>query len=206
MVEFAAKHCLLQVVDGPTHAAECIDLIWTNNCDLVSSCWQEDCSQFSDHKLVTANTTYRLNQKQEHLDQQYLCSTGKRFKSLDYSKAPWPEIEQDLQQIDWQPMEEIARNSPTEALVWFHEKVLNILEDKLPNKKARQSGGHSKLHRMRKLLWRRLAKVECKLKCASTMHKKAKLLQQKWDLEKQLADDYLAVNTTKENEAVLRIK
>ena len=62
------------------------------------------------------------------------------------------------------------------------------------------------MHRMRKLLWRRLAKVDCKLKCASTMQKKAKLLQQRWDLEKQLADDYLSVNTSKENEAVLRIK
>ena len=62
------------------------------------------------------------------------------------------------------------------------------------------------MHRMRKLLWRRLAKVDCKLKCASTMQKKAKLLQQRWDLEKQLADDYLSVNTSKENDAVLRIK
>ena len=57
MMEFAAKHCLLQVVEGATHATECLDLIWTNNCDLVSSCQLEDYRQFSDHKLVTANTT-----------------------------------------------------------------------------------------------------------------------------------------------------
>ena len=63
LVEFAAKHFLQQVVEGPTHAAECLDLIWTNNCDLVSSSGQEDCSQFSDHKLVTANTTYKFSQK-----------------------------------------------------------------------------------------------------------------------------------------------
>ena len=59
---------------------------------------------------------------------------------------------------------------------------------------------------MRKLLWRRLAKVDTKLKSASTMQKKANLLQQKWELERQLADDYAAVNNSKEDEAVLRIK
>ena len=38
------------------------------------------------------------------------------------------------------------------------------------------------------------------------MHKKAKLLQQKWDLKKQLAEDYLAVTKSEEDSAVLRIK
>ena len=72
LVELAAKHCLLQVVDGATHAAECLDLIWTNNCDLVSSCQLEDYQHFSDHKLLTANTTYKFNQKEEALEEQFL--------------------------------------------------------------------------------------------------------------------------------------
>ena len=59
---------------------------------------------------------------------------------------------------------------------------------------------------MKKLIWRRLAKVDCKLKSASTMNKKAKLLQQRWDLEKQLVEDYLAVNNAEEDGAFLRIK
>ena len=48
--------------------------------------------------------------------------------------------------------------------------------------------------------------MDHKLKSASTMHKKAKLLQQRWDLEKQLAEDFLAVNNAEEDGAVLRIK
>ena len=103
-------------------------------------------------------------------------------------------------------MEDIAKRRPEEALSWFHDRVLNVLEEHVPQKKPRKSGRPSKLHRMRKLVWRRLAKVDCKLKSASTMHKKAKLLQQRWDLEKQLAEDYLAVNNAEEDGAGLQIK
>ena len=206
LVDLATRHSLLQVVEGATHGAECLDLVWTNNCDLVSCCELENFSEFSDHKMITANTTFMFNQRVEVLEEQFLCPTGRRYKSFDYSKAPWPLIEQQLGQIDWQPMEETAKNSPEAALAWFHEKVLDVLESHVPKKKPRKSGKPSKMHRMRKLLWRRLAKVDNKLKAASTMHKKAKFLQQKWDLEKQLAEDYLAVNNSAEDSAVLRIK
>ena len=103
-------------------------------------------------------------------------------------------------------MEDIAQNSPEKALEWFHEQVLQVLETKVPRKKIRKPGSISKMHRMRKLIWRRMAKVDCKLKSASTMHQKAKFLQQKWDLESQLAEDYISVNNSKEDDAVLRIK
>ena len=103
-------------------------------------------------------------------------------------------------------MEALSQNSPEEALTWFHDKVLDVLEVKVPKKKPKKSFKGSKMHRMRKLLWKRLAKVDNKMKAASTMHKKAKLLQQRWDLEKQLADDFLSVNNSKEDDAVLRIK
>jgi hypothetical protein len=148
LVDFAAKHFLQQVVQGPTHAAECLDLIWTNNFDLVSSCDQEDCRQFSDHKLVTARTTYKLNQEQENTDEQFLCTTGKRYKALDYSKASWPVISEELAKLDWKPMEELSKTSPEAALACFHENVLGVLESHVPKKKPRKPGGPPKMHRM----------------------------------------------------------
>ena len=51
---------------------------------------------------------------------------------------------------------------------------------------------------MRRLLWRKLAKVNINLKKAQTM--------QKWGLEEQLRVDFVAVNNTEEDEAVFRIK
>ena len=88
LVQFAARHFLQQEVEGPTHAAECLDLIWTNNWDLVSSCEREDCGRFSDHKLITANTTYKISTENADLEEQFLCETGRRYKILDFHKAP----------------------------------------------------------------------------------------------------------------------
>ena len=43
---FAVKHCLIQQVDMVTHGAEVLDLIFTNNPDLVSSVSAESWPKF----------------------------------------------------------------------------------------------------------------------------------------------------------------
>ena len=121
-------------MEEATHAAECLDLLWTNNCDLVSSCQKDNCGQFSDHKLVTANTTYKLSTEDSELEEHFLCQTGRRYKILDFHNAPWEQVEADLEKVDWSHMEELAKSSPEAALAWFHEKVLHVLESHVPKK------------------------------------------------------------------------
>ena len=205
LMEFAAKHFLQQFVLGPTHGVECLDLIWSNNADLISSCMREDC-HVSDHSLVTASTNYILDRDQGSTDEQFLCSSGRRYKAMDFNKAVWPEVEAELSKIDWTPMEDISKTDPEAALAWFHEKVLTVLEPMVPKKKPRNTRSKPKMHRMRRLLWRKLAKVSCKLKSASTMHQKAKILQQKWDLEKQISEDFISSNNSQEDDVVFRLK
>ena len=172
----------------------------------MSSCEREDCGKFSDHKLITANTTYKISNEDADLEEQFLCETGRRYKILDFHKAPWEQVEADLEKVDWSQMEDIANTSPEAALKWFHEKVLHVLEVHVPNRKQRKGISFKKMPRMRRLLWRKLTKVNSKLKKAATMHQKAKLLQVKWDIEQELKDDYEAVNNAEEDEAVFRIK
>ena len=102
-------------------------------------------------------------------------------------------------------MEEIAKTSPTEALVFFHEKLLEVLEEIVPLKK-KKGKAKPKMHRMRRLLWKRLAKVKKSLKEAKSVQKIADILQQMWELESQLNSEYAAVNDREEDEAIFRIK
>ena len=62
------------------------------------------------------------------------------------------------------------------------------------------------MQRMRRKLWKRHSKVENKLKAACTLHTRSRLLQQKWELQRRLMEDYMASNKMEEDEAVLRIK
>ena len=85
---------------------------------------------FTDHKFVVAHTTYQLARDDGTPEQQYLCQTGRRYSVLDYNKAPWEAVSAELSKVNWDPMEEIAASSPEKALVWFHEHVLNVLENR----------------------------------------------------------------------------
>ena len=102
LVDFAAKYCLQHVVDGPTHGAECLDLISTNNRDLVSFCKLSMFRIFADHKVVSAHTSFSFIENNTVIqDEQYLCPKTKRYKSLDYLKARWPLVNQQLSEVEW---------------------------------------------------------------------------------------------------------
>ena len=72
MMDLCDKHSLLQNVMSPTHGIEILDLIFTNNCDLISGITTEDWKEFSDHKFVNASTTYRLSAEKETEEQRFL--------------------------------------------------------------------------------------------------------------------------------------
>ena len=205
LVDLATKHCLLQQVDTPTHGVEVLDLIFSNSCELLNSVEVEKFEKFSDHSLVVANTAYKHNQGEQQLEQQYLCDTGKRYSALNFHKAPWAEIKEELAKVDWKNMEEVAKSCPSSALIEFHSKVLGVLEHLVPIK-SKKSSGRPKMDRKRRLLWRRLTKVRKKFKTASTISKVTECMQLMWELESQLSEDYKATNIQEEDEAVFRIK
>ena len=117
-MEFAAKH-LQQEIDMVTHAAECLDLIWSNNSELVSGCQAESFTEFSDHKLVIAHTTFKLGREKAVLEQQFMCLVASRYNALDFNKAPWTEIETELGNIDWSPMEDLSWTPQSGNKVWL---------------------------------------------------------------------------------------
>jgi hypothetical protein len=87
LIDLTNKHCLLQKVEFPTQAVEILDLVFTNNCELVSSVKGETWTGFTDHKLVIAHTTYQTKQDDMVKEQQFLCDTGRRYSSLNFNKA-----------------------------------------------------------------------------------------------------------------------
>ena len=86
LCDFATRHSLVQQVDLPTHGVEILDLIFTNNPDLVSSVMVESWPAFTDHKLVTASTSFILGTEPEK-EEIHLLECGKRPKRLDFNKA-----------------------------------------------------------------------------------------------------------------------
>ena len=61
LIDMASKHSLLQEVLEPTYSVEILDLIFTNNCELVSSVSTETWSTITDHRLIVVNTSFSSN-------------------------------------------------------------------------------------------------------------------------------------------------
>ena len=204
LCELALKHNLMQQVEQVTHGRQILDLIFTNNEDLVSSVTVTAWPAFTDHSVVTASVSYKL-EKEMCVEETNLLDSGRRLKKLNFNKAPWPEIQSELGRIDWSPMKDLAKQCPTSAHSWFMETLIPVLERLVPLKGPR-SGKRNRVDRKRKLLWRKLRKVQRKIEMTSSASKLSTLIQDKWDLETQLKSDYSATNCKEEDQAILNIK
>ena len=203
LIDLSTKHSLLQVVDQATHAVEILDLVFSNNCDLVSSIAVEDWTAFTDHKLVIANSNYQYKQEDPVREEQHLCETSKRYTALNFHQAPWDEVKAGLAGINWEKLENLA--CPTAALSEFHDRLLELLEQLVPVKK-KSSKKRPKMHRMRRLLWKRHAKAKRQFKSSKSISKLSEYMQKMWEMERLLNADYTATNIMEEDEAVFRIK
>ena len=92
LCDLALKHSLIQQVDQVTHGKEILDLIFSNNGDLFSSVSVADWPAFTDQSVVTASARYKLK-KEKAVEETHLLDSGRRLKKLNFSKAPWPEIQ-----------------------------------------------------------------------------------------------------------------
>ena len=205
LCDFATKHSLVQHVDQPTHGIEVLDLIFTNNPNLVSSVTVESWPAFTDHKVLTATTSFLLGPQPEK-EEVHLLECGRRLKRLNFNRAEWIEIQAELSEFDWSDLESAAEESPTLALSLFLDEILPVLERHVPSKKRSNRKIKNKTDRRRKLMWRRIAKVKEKLKVASSIQRITQLLSVKSDLEQELFDDYLASNRQEEDNAIFSMK
>ena len=91
LCDLVTRHSLVQQVDQATHGVEVLDLIFTNNPDLISSVSVEAWPLFTDHKLVTAFTSFELGAS-PHKEEIHLLECGRGLKKLNFNKAQWVEV------------------------------------------------------------------------------------------------------------------
>ena len=182
-----------------------MDLIWSSNPDLISNMLADTFKDFTDHSVITATTTYRL-EREVNKEEQFLLDSGQRFKRLDFNKAPWPDIQKRLRQVDWAPLEVLAKDSVTAAHANFLETILPIVEDLVPPKVIGKRFGNSRKQKDRRCLWRKLGRIKKKLLCSTSVKRTANLLQCKQKLEKQLKMIYNTQGRAEENKVVKAMK
>lgn len=69
-----------------------MDLVFTNNFELVSSIKCEDWKSLSDHRLVVVEISQPAGKEETKGREHFLCDTGRRYGALDFHKVPCEEI------------------------------------------------------------------------------------------------------------------
>ena len=94
-----------------------------------------------------------------HRLSQYLCSyilnSARRLDSLDFKKAPWQLIRENLSNVDWSLVSKFAKINPSLAHTYFLYKLINIMEQFVPPKEV-PSKKRSRQTKERNLIWRKL--------------------------------------------------
>ena len=205
LCDLAARYHLTQQVNVATREREILDLVWSSNPDLVSNIQVDTFADITDHSVVTATTSYRLG-SEECKQQEFLLESGKRLWQLDFSKAPWTEIQTRLRQMDWGALEDTVKDSVTAGHALFMNMILPVMEELVPLKVLGKRFGNSRKHKNRRCLWRKLARVKNKLYSSCSVHKATGLLKTKQLSEKELKMGYDEQGRSEENKVVNAMK
>ena len=177
----------------------------SSNPDLVSNIMLDSFKEFTDHSVVTAITSFNLTRDVEK-EEIFLLESGRRFKQLDFTKAPWPDVQTRLAQLNWGPLQSLAKHDVTAAHNLFINTILPVMEDLVPRKVSGKRFGHRRKHKQRRCLWRKLGRTRKKLLTTSSAARAAALLRTQQALESKLKSSYDKQGWEEENKVVNEMK
>ena len=189
------EYCLMQCISKPTRGQNILDLVFTNNQQLISDIQINDVSKtISDHKIIKCEST-RLTKTEKKTNNIY-----EKFDKLNFysNNIKWENIIRDLENTQWDSL--LENKSITEMYDIITAKTLQISETSVPQRKPKQK---TKFCRERRNIWTKLKKAKDNIrKNKRVIHYKNQIES----LEKQLVQSYIDEKEQRENDAISKIK
>ena len=149
IMNLASNFNLIQLISEPTRGNNTLDLIFTNEIDLFSSC-EISHSALSDHFLIEMSTSIKTDKKDKKENNNE--KDGLRKLNFYSDKINWEEIIKELSNIDWQ---NLLKDTNTHESTMILNKIINeICLKYIPLK--RKHNGKKKIPKIRKQLIGRL--------------------------------------------------
>ena len=202
---FMEKNLLSQYVDVPTRGKNILDLMLTNNSNLVSHVQSEE-TKLSDHNIISIYPRYSISQESKPP----ITKTPEphSFRALNLRKCDFTKVKNHLNGIKWDDLYQIC--SPEEFPELLKLTILQICElytpvKKPPNLQSSRCPHERKiLKRKRKKLRNKIQKVKNSLSVDNNLLKK--LHERLNDIYKQIQDSIKNQNLKEEQHAVDAIK
>ena len=184
---------LLQCISKPTRGHNILDLVFTNNQQMINEVKITD-TIHSDHRLIQCIST-RLIKTQEKV-----CNQYEKFDNLNFNspKTEWTKIESELESIDWDTLTE--NKSATEIYNIMTRLTLQISEKYVPKRKTKIK---TKFNRERRNIWSKLKRANDNITNNKRVIHNRNLVQ---TLEMQLTQSYINEMEDREQDAIRKIK
>ena len=157
LLDFTDDHLLIQQVHEPTRKDKTIlDLIFTNNDESLHNITVEK-TNMSDHDIInmTVINSFAPNDDSSQAEDTH------SFDKLNFFKANWDNINQDLNQIEWGTLI-TSQHSVDEAVEILESNLSKILKTHTPIKENKKHGKSRKIPRRRNILIRKCRKINSK--------------------------------------------
>lgn len=184
---------LVQCISKPTRGRNILDLVFTNNQQLINEVKITD-TIHSDHRMIQCIST-RLTKSQEKS-----CNHYEKFDTLNFNsqKIEWAKIESELESIDWVTL--TNDKTVTEIYEIMTEQTLQIAEKYVPRRKTTVK---TKFTRERRNIWSKLKRANDNITNNKRVIHNKNLVQ---SLEMQLIQSYVNENEEREYDAISKIK
>ena len=157
LLDFMNENLLIQMVHENTRKGKSIlDLVFTSDDDLIFDVQVEKNQLDTDHDTVTCQLMHRVGPNEESIRNRILETEKKSFDRLNFEKAEWKKIKEELSVLKWK--EVLKEEMSVETMIKvFEDKILTCSakytpERKQPDKKCKISRNRLKLIRKRKKL------------------------------------------------------
>lgn len=198
---FTEQWCLNQIIDAPTRGTNILDLIFTNNDELIHGLNIEK-NILSDHNLI--RITSNIWETETHkASGETIGNTTTDFGDLNFfsARTDWTNIARELGEIDWHmEMENIHVEEQYDFLI---NRTLQIATKHTPLRRLRNSPS---IPRDRKILMRKRCKLIMKIAKISDIEGKRKVQEKVAQLEEQLKESHRRERDREETAAVDAIK
>ena len=193
LMELMSEHCLIQCISEPTRGQNVLDLIFTNNQQLINKVTITD-TIHSDHKIILceASRLTKVEKKTNNLHQ--------KFDQLNFfsQNIKWDKLEEQLQSTNWESL--LEEKSVTEMYDILTDTTLKISATCVPKRKVTY---RSKYKRERRNIWTKIKKAKSYIVKEKRVTHYKNLIK---TLEMELVQCYIKENEEMENDAISKIK
>ena len=198
LFKFMDEYCLNQEVDVPTRGENILDLLITNNDELVNDVRILYTKQ-SDHEVVIVGTNIEVV-KSDSSD--HRVEPASDFEALNFwsRDVNWTEIKEQVSNIQWHRKAAGTSDDPEEIYDSIMKEMLRVVIQHVP-KKNRQKG-RSHIPRDRRTFMRKRAKIMKKLDNSTNEHNKQTMKAKIVKIEACLEASHRAERMQNEERAV----